>query len=320
MKVPLAFCLSAGAAILATAQEPNAPAETAPNKVVKIIPSDGTRIKLGGAVAAVKITKKVNPVYPPLARQTRIQGTVRLHVILSKDGSVQQFEVISGHPLLVQSAMDAVRQWKYQPTLLNGEPVEVDTTIDVIYSLGDNASSNMAGRGQTTKIDAKLHDDIKHLLEVNHAKERGKQVGGQMLDSLRPILLRSLPKTPNREKIVDSYAEKLMALFQTDEMEEGMITTYAKYFDDDDIVELTKFYETPLGQKFSDKLPGLSTDLMQLGQTIARENIPGILKEICKEYPELAGQVPDCPAQDVDKKSQLLPSQAGSVASGPGNK
>jgi len=81
------------------------------------------------------LVNKVQPVYPPLARQTRISGTVRLHAIISKDGSVKELEVLNGHPLLVQSALDAVRQWRYRPTLLNNEPVEVDTTIDVIFSL-----------------------------------------------------------------------------------------------------------------------------------------------------------------------------------------
>ena len=94
-----------------------------------------TRIRQGGAVTAASLVNKVNPTYPPLARQTRISGTVRLHAIISKDGTVQQLEVMSGHPLLVQAALDAVRQWRYRPTLLNGEPVEVDTTIDVIFSL-----------------------------------------------------------------------------------------------------------------------------------------------------------------------------------------
>ncbi len=92
-------------------------------------------VKIGGNVIAARIMNRINPVYPPLARQTRINGTVRLHAIISKDGSIQQLEVLSGHPLLQQSALDAVRQWRYQPTLLNGEPVEVDTTIDVIFSL-----------------------------------------------------------------------------------------------------------------------------------------------------------------------------------------
>jgi len=94
-----------------------------------------SRIRQGGAVQAALLVNKVQPVYPPLARQTRASGTVRLHAIIAKDGSVQQLEVLSGHPLLVQAALDAVRQWRYRPTLLNGEPVEVDTTIDVIFSL-----------------------------------------------------------------------------------------------------------------------------------------------------------------------------------------
>jgi periplasmic protein TonB len=93
------------------------------------------RIRQGGAVQAAKLVNKVQPVYPPLARQTRISGTVRLHAIISKSGQVESLEVLSGHPLLVRAAMDAVQQWRYQPTLLNGEPVEVDTTIDVIFSL-----------------------------------------------------------------------------------------------------------------------------------------------------------------------------------------
>ena len=94
-----------------------------------------TRIRQGGAVTAASLINKVSPAYPPLARQTRFSGTVRLHAIISKSGTVQQLEVISGHPLLVQAALDAVKQWKYRPTTLNGEPVEVDTTIDVIFSL-----------------------------------------------------------------------------------------------------------------------------------------------------------------------------------------
>jgi periplasmic protein TonB len=94
-----------------------------------------TRIRQGGNVTAAKLLNRVQPMYPPLARQTRISGTVRLHAIIGKNGAVEQLEVMSGHPLLVQAALDAVRQWKYQATTLNGEPVEVDTTIDVIFSL-----------------------------------------------------------------------------------------------------------------------------------------------------------------------------------------
>jgi periplasmic protein TonB len=93
------------------------------------------RITVGGNVQSAHLINKVQPSYPPLARQTRISGTVKLHAIIGKDGTVQQLQVVSGHPLLVQSALDAVRQWRYQPTLLNGDPVEVDTEIDVVFSL-----------------------------------------------------------------------------------------------------------------------------------------------------------------------------------------
>jgi len=92
-------------------------------------------LRVGGNVQAARIINRVQPVYPPLARQTRISGTVRLHAIIGKDGTIQSLEVMNGHPLLQQAALDAVRQWRYQPTLLNGDPVDVDTTIDVIFSL-----------------------------------------------------------------------------------------------------------------------------------------------------------------------------------------
>jgi protein TonB len=95
-----------------------------------------TRTRVGGQVQEAKIIARPNPVYPPLARQARIQGKVQLHAIIDKDGRVGELQVVSGHPLLVKAALDAVQNWRYQPTILNGEPVEVDTTIDVNFVLG----------------------------------------------------------------------------------------------------------------------------------------------------------------------------------------
>ena len=95
-----------------------------------------SRIKQGGNVTAASILSQTRPVYPALARQARIQGSVVLHAIIDKDGKVAQLEVVSGHPLLVQAALDAVKQWRYKPTLLNGDPVEVDTTITVTFTMG----------------------------------------------------------------------------------------------------------------------------------------------------------------------------------------
>jgi protein TonB len=99
-------------------------------------PTGPARIKQGGNVTAASIVSQTRPLYPALARQARIQGNVVLHAIIDKDGKVAQLEVISGHPLLVQAALDAVKQWRYKPTLLNGDPVEVDTTITVTFTMG----------------------------------------------------------------------------------------------------------------------------------------------------------------------------------------
>jgi TonB family protein len=100
-------------------------------------PADGTqRIKIGGAVQAAKLVNQVPPAYPPLAQQARISGTVHLHALIGLDGHVKSVETISGHPLLIPAALSAVQQWVYSPTLLNGQPVEVDTTVDVNFTSG----------------------------------------------------------------------------------------------------------------------------------------------------------------------------------------
>jgi periplasmic protein TonB len=90
---------------------------------------------VGGDVQAAKLVKKVIPLYPPLARQARVSGTVELIGVIAKDGTIQQLQVTSGHPLLVKAALDAVRQWIYRPTLLNGQAVEVIAPISVYFTI-----------------------------------------------------------------------------------------------------------------------------------------------------------------------------------------
>jgi TonB family protein len=92
-------------------------------------------IRVGGNVQATNLVSQIRPVYPPEAKQARIQGKVQLTATIGPDGRVQNLEVVSGDPALVPSALDAVKQWVYRPTLLNGNPVTVVTTIDVNYTL-----------------------------------------------------------------------------------------------------------------------------------------------------------------------------------------
>lgn len=82
------------------------------------------------------LIRRVQPEYPALARQARIQGTVVLRAVISRDGHIENLQLLSGHPLLVQAAMDAVRQWRYRPYVLNDQPVEVETLVTVNFTLG----------------------------------------------------------------------------------------------------------------------------------------------------------------------------------------
>jgi periplasmic protein TonB len=109
----------------------NGPAMPPPPK-----PQTPQRITLGGQVVAAKLVNKVPPQYPEVAKSAHVTGTVVLHAVISRGGDIEQLQLVSGPPLLAKAAMDAVTQWRYRPTVLNGQPVEVDTTISVVFSLG----------------------------------------------------------------------------------------------------------------------------------------------------------------------------------------
>jgi len=92
-------------------------------------------IRKGGDVIAANLIYQVKPVYPALGIKTRVQGVVVLEAVISKEGAISSLRVVSGHQLLTQAAIDAVKQWRYRPTLLNNEPVDVITTVTVTFTL-----------------------------------------------------------------------------------------------------------------------------------------------------------------------------------------
>jgi periplasmic protein TonB len=105
----------------------------APMAVPKVATPQRVRVSQG--VTQGMVLHKVQPTYPPLARTARVQGSVVLAAVIGKDGAIQNLHVLSGHPLLQQAALEAVKQWKYRPYILNGEPVEVDTQVTVNFTL-----------------------------------------------------------------------------------------------------------------------------------------------------------------------------------------
>ena len=103
--------------------------------VPKFIPVAPQRVRISQGVTKGLLIHKQEPAYPALARAARIQGDVILSAVIDVNGQITNLQLVSGHPMLVPSAIDAVRQWRYKPYLLNGQPVEVETTITVIFSL-----------------------------------------------------------------------------------------------------------------------------------------------------------------------------------------
>src|ERR1039457_5208741 len=103
--------------------------------VPKFVPATPQRIRISAGVTKGLLIHRLEPTYPPLARAARVQGDVVLSAIIDTNGQIQNLQLVSGHPMLVPAAITAVRQWRYKPYLWNGQPVEVETTITVIFTL-----------------------------------------------------------------------------------------------------------------------------------------------------------------------------------------
>ena len=145
-------------------------------------------------------------------------------------------------------------------------------------------------------------------MEASHLKEQEGEVARQMFESLRPIFAKDLPLTANRDKILEALKEKLAASFNSEDLTNKIVAVYAKYFSDDDITAMTRFYESPAGQHFLEAMPKMLADLTRIGHKFAFENLPLIKNQLCEEFPELRGEAKFCPAGPAEKKSLLLPS------------
>jgi protein TonB len=101
---------------------------------VKVAPPK--KVNISGGVMVGLLLLKTTPVYPPIAKAARVQGTVVLQATISKTGAIENLRVLNGPAMLQQAALDAVKSWRYRPYLLSGEPVEVETQVNVVFTLG----------------------------------------------------------------------------------------------------------------------------------------------------------------------------------------
>jgi protein TonB len=106
------------------------------NNAPKVKEAPPKKVNISAGVAVGMLIQKTTPIYPPIAKAARVSGTVVIQATISKTGSIEDLHVVSGPAMLQSAAVDAVRTWRYRPYLLNNEPVEVETTVNVIFTLG----------------------------------------------------------------------------------------------------------------------------------------------------------------------------------------
>jgi TonB family protein len=253
-----------------------------------------SRIRISQDVAEAQLINKVAPVYPPAAKLAKVSGTVTLHVVIGADGVVQRTEFISGPQLLLASAMDAVRQWRYKPTLLNGQPVEVDTTVVLVFDLSKEMSTNEPA---TSEVNPQFRADVAKLFRLAIYRQSSER---DAIPEFVSILVHTAPSfddLPNKDALLNAYRSKLLSILDSSELTDRISEVYAKYLSDDDIKSLTMFLESPAGQHFRAAELELDNGVAQAAIDLAHDQIPEINKEFCSEHPELRGKTSICPSQ-----------------------
>lgn len=256
-----------------------------------------TRVTINGNAMAARVLAIVPPAYPKELQDAHVSGTVILRAVIAKDGSVKELTPLSGPQQLWPSAMDAVKQWKYQPTVVEGAPVEVSTTINIEFTPGRPPRYEQQGAAMpqtAAAMDPQLHADILRLIEATHLKETMRDYGRQMMETMRPSIEDSLPRNANRKQIVNEVESKMMAALESQAATDQIVMVYAKYLSDDDVKGAAAFYESPAGQRFNSVATQMEDDLSQSGEQFAMQNLDLILKGLCATHPELRGKADFC--------------------------
>jgi hypothetical protein len=276
---------------------------------------------VAGNVMAAKRMDHTQPVYPADAREA---GTVKLHAVIGKDGTVESLEVISGPPLLLTAARDAARQYRYQPTLLNGEPVAVTTTIDVVVAPPNAASPGAAApapgavaapapsaapvgpggipvlgprvdqdwlaaqEAAASATDPAVAADVRRLLETTGGKGTTEQLVAPILQNVKAQLIAKLPPSDTRDQAVNAFIEKLKLRFNNDDVTQLLIPIFAKHFTREELEAIVAFYESPAGKAYVQKQREMGPDMQTETNEYARKVVmPQIIAAVSDQFPEL---------------------------------
>jgi TonB family protein len=256
------------------------------------------REKFPEELTSKNLFHKVQPEYPAEALAAKIGGTVVFHAILSTDGSVKEVQVVSGPPQLIDAATKAVKQWKYAPVTFDSEAVEIDTTISVVFNLFDPT-----GTGKT--FDPQLRADIMHLFHSMRGFDAAEAAFEDEFDQVRRKIAATPSLGANRKEIIEEWTRGFFTTIRLPAFMDGVVAIYAKHFTDEEIKAIDQFYQTPAGQRFAMESPEINAESAAMGRQFAKDHLPDVLSELCKEFPELEGYEKICPSDTTDKQSQL---------------
>lgn len=256
-----------------------------------------SQVTINGDTMAAKVLKIVPPLYPKDVQDAAIGGSVILNAVIGKDGSVKELRVMSGPAALRPLVLRAVKQWRYQPTSIEGVPVDVSTTISILFTPGKPPRYEQQGAAMpltAAAIDPQLRADILRLIEATHLKKIMRDYGEQMMATMRPSIEDSLPANSNRKEIMHELETKMLAALQSDAATDRIVMVYAEYLTDDDVKGATAFYQSPAGQRFNSVSVQMEDDLSQSGEQFAMEHLNLILQGLCNTHPELRGKADFC--------------------------
>jgi TonB family protein len=270
-----------------------------------------SRVTINGNTMAAKIVAIVMPAYPKSLQDAHVSGSVILSAVIAKDGSVKDLKPLSGPAQLQPIAVNAVKQWRYQPTRVEGAPVEVSTTISINFTPGKAPRYEQQGAAMpltAEAIDPQLRADILRLVAATHLKKIMRDYGVQVMETMRPSIEGSLPEKVNRKQILDEIQRKMLAALQSDAATDNIVLVYSKYLSDDDVKGATAFYESPAGQRFNSVSTQMEDDLSQSGEQFALDNLNIILQGVCASHPEIQGKADFC-QKNSHEHSASLPRQ-----------
>ena len=264
-----------------------------------------TQLRMRVASNVPRAISQTPPVYPQTAIDQRVEGNVVLHLIIGVDGAVKEVSAMSGPQILIPPAIEAVKEWKYQPIRLNLGPVEQDTTVTLNFAIGPRPAVTINNKPPSAfspeqsalrreqrpilpAVDPDEAADIRRLLEATGMKNVVTAFFGSDLLAIRAQLFRDLPPSVDREKVANRFQQELQKRIASGQVLEVVIPIYAKHFTHEEIKAFLAFYQSAAGRRYAQEAPSLMWEVHDASAPYWMDTVlPEIFQEMSADYPEL---------------------------------